>query len=76
MHRPNHHHLTQARTAGPDHHARRGALTRAARQARRTRHHQPGYPVPRLMASRADAPQNSDAHLPQDRLACQRGRSS
>jgi len=60
MHRPLHHHLTQARTAGPDHPAWRGALTRAARQARRTRRHLPGHPVHGLMAS----------------IACQGGRSS
>ncbi len=73
MHRPIRCHLMQARTAGPDHPARRCTLTRAARQARRARRHQPGHPV---LASRADAPQISGGHLPQDRLACQRGRSS
>jgi hypothetical protein len=76
MHQPIHHHLMQARTAGPGHHARRGALTRAARLARRGRRHQPGHLVPALMASGADAPQNSGGHLLRDRLACQRGRSS
>ena len=76
MHRPIHHHLMQARTAGPDHHARRDALTPAARQARRARRHQAGHPVPGLAASRADAPQNSGGHLLQDRIARERGESS
>lgn len=76
MHRPIHYYLMQARTAGPDHHARRGALTRAARQARRARRHQPGHPVPGLAASRADASQSRGGHMLQDRIACERGRSS
>jgi hypothetical protein len=71
MHPPLHYHLGQARTAGPDHHARRDTLTHAARQARRARRHPPG-----LSVSRADTPPNNGGHLPQDRLACQRGRSS
>jgi hypothetical protein len=72
MHRPIHCHLMQARATGPDRHARRGALTRATRPAG----HQPRHPVSGLAASRADAPQNSGGHLLQDRIACQRGRSS
>jgi hypothetical protein len=76
MHRPIHYHLIQTRTAGPDRQARRDALTRAARQDRRTRRHQPGHPVHGLAASWADPPHNSGGHLLQDRNACQRGRSS
>jgi hypothetical protein len=76
MYHPLHHHLMQAGTAGPGHCARRGALTRAARQGRRGRRHQPGHGMPGLAASWADAPQNSGGYLLQDRIACQRGRSS
>jgi hypothetical protein len=61
MHRPIPYHLMQAR---------------ATRQARRARRYQPGHPVSGLAASRADAPQNSGGHLLQDRIACERGRSS
>ena len=47
MHPPVHCHLTQARTACPDHHARRDALAHAARPGRRHRpeHRMPGLPA-------------------------------
>lgn len=70
MHRPNHHHLTQARTAGPEHPAC------AARQAQRAPCRQLGHPVPGLGAAGRMPPQISGGHLLQDPIACQRGRSS
>ena len=53
MHPAIHYYLMQARTADLREQARRDALARAVRQARRARRHQPGQTAATLLAAAA-----------------------